>query len=154
MAQRVRMMFDPKSSILNTLLGDIKPAPIARQVVKRPSGRTEAQCLIELDELLTGVGFDTYWEIGVRHPSGKLLKVDLLAIRDGYVIAFEVKKEDRDKLAWAFRQARDYVLAKSMWGMVLAWFMYPSFVSRHGDDYERGMAKLASYDRVGTCILE
>lgn len=86
----------------------------------------------------------------MTHPSGKILRIDLLAIRNGIVIGFEVKAPGF-KLGWALRQARDYVLGRSVWGMVLACLVYPIPIEliRQSDRYLCGMMKLASYDRVG-----
>jgi hypothetical protein len=112
-----------------------------------PPERTESDCVFELNGLLRSYGFSTHLEATVNHPSGKSLRVDLLAIRNGIIIAFEVKAPEF-KLAWALRQARDYVLSQSFFGMVLACFVYPAPDMRTVDRYWLGMAKLASYDRV------
>jgi len=116
---------------------------------------TEPECVMELEGLLRSHGFTTYLETSVKHTSGKPLRVDLLAIRNGIVIAFEVKAPGF-KLAWALRQGRDYVLSKSVLGMVLACFVYPVPIEfiRGEDRYWQGMAKLASYVRVGIAFIE
>jgi hypothetical protein len=117
---------------------------------------TEAECVRELEGFLAG-HFKTFREVNVRHTNGKLLRIDLLAIQGEIVIGFEVKAPGF-KLAWALRQARDYVLSESVAGTVLACFVYPGpnlKEEKHdwSRGYQQGMAKLASYDRVGLAFF-
>jgi hypothetical protein len=130
-------------------VGYPRPEPVEW---KHPA--TEGECVVELVKLLRAE-FDLYREVQVEHRFyARPLRVDLLAIKRDVTLAFEVKSSGF-KLAWALRQARDYVGADVTSGTAIAGkkvqacFVYPIPWSMLRGGWEYGMIKLAEYDRVG-----